>query len=224
MRMPETSDTLERTITNMRWVMLLAAAILAPLAGSLPLPSLLALICLFLVQSLSTIGPYLNLRLPKLSWAVIALLDALLILPIYLQNGGSMGAVFWIGLLPTATFSIAFGAIWGVLTGCLLAVCQIVLLLTETSTTPAILALVESIPLMIIAGGAGNLTQKLDYRMMLAHRKRDEVYTQERDRLKTLVRTVYRMAGAITGSLEPLRILDTALDLASESHALTAQS
>ncbi len=34
--------------------------------------------------------------------------------------------------------------------------------------------------------------------------------------MKTLVRSVYRMASAITGSLEPLRILDTALDLASE--------
>jgi signal transduction histidine kinase len=36
------------------------------------------------------------------------------------------------------------------------------------------------------------------------------------DRLKTLVRSVYRMASAITGSLEPLRILDSALDLATE--------
>jgi signal transduction histidine kinase len=216
MRSPEASESLERTTITLRWAMLVALAILAPLAAPLPLTSLFALILLFLLQLGLSISSYINLRLPKISWAGIAILDALLILPIYLQNGGSIGAIFWIGLLPTATFSIFFGAIWGVLTGCLFAVIQIFLLLPEASATPAILALVESIPLMIIAGGAGNLAGRLDYRMMLARRKRDEAFNQELDRLKTLVRSVYRMASAITGSLEPLRILDTALDLASE--------
>jgi signal transduction histidine kinase len=216
MRTPEASESLERTTITLRWAMLLALAILAPLSTPLPLTSLFALICLFLLQLGFSISSYINLRLPKIAWAGIAMLDSLLILPIYLQNGGSMGGIFWIGLLPTATFSIFFGAIWGVLTGCLLAVIQIILLLPDPSPNPAILALVWSIPLMIIAGGAGNLAGRLDYRMMLARRKTDEAFNQERDRLKTLVRSVYRMASAITGSLEPLRILDTALDLASE--------
>ncbi|MGB7539287.1 MAG: ATP-binding protein [Anaerolineales bacterium] len=216
MRSPEASESLERTTITLRWAMLVALAILAPLTAPLPLTSLFALICLFLLQLGLSISSYINLRLPKIAWAGIAVLDALLILPVYLQNGGSVGAIFWIGLLPTATFSIFFGAIWGVLTGCLLAVIQIILLLPEPSATPAILALVESIPLMIIAGGAGNLAGRLDFRMMVARRKRDEAFNQELDRLKTLVRSVYRMASAITGSLEPLRILDTALDLASE--------
>jgi signal transduction histidine kinase len=216
MRMPEASETQERTTITLRWVMLLALAILAPLTAPLPLASLFTLICLFLLQLGLSFSGYLNLHLPKISWALLALLDGLLILPIYLQNGGSMGAIFWIGLFPTATFSIVFGAIWGVLTGCLLAIVQIVLLLAEPTTTPAILALVESIPLMIIAGGAGSLAQRMDYRLMLARRKRDEAFNSELDRLKTLVRSVYRMASAITGSLEPLRILDTALDLAME--------
>jgi len=216
MRLPESSASLERTTITLRWAMLLALAILAPLKSTLSLPSLLALICLFLLQLTLAIGSYINLRLPRVAWAGIALLDGLLILPIYLQTGGSIGAVFWIGLLPTATFSIYFGSIWGVLTGCLLSLFQIFLLLPLASATPAIFALVEAIPLMIIAGSAGNLAGRLDHSLTLEHRKRDDVFTQELDRLKTLVRSVYRMASAITGSLEPLRILDTALDLAGE--------
>jgi signal transduction histidine kinase len=214
--LPESSASLERTTITLRWAMLLALAILAPLKSTLSLPSLLALICLFLLQLTLAIGSYINLRLPRVAWAGIALLDGLLILPIYLQTGGSIGAVFWIGLLPTATFSIYFGSIWGVLTGCLLSLFQIFLLLPLASATPAIFALVEAIPLMIIAGSAGNLAGRLDHSLTLEHRKRDDVFTQELDRLKTLVRSVYRMASAITGSLEPLRILDTALDLAGE--------
>jgi signal transduction histidine kinase len=216
MRLPESSASLERTTITLRWAMLLALAILAPLKSTLSLPSLLALICLFLLQLTLAIGSYINLRLPRVAWAGIALLDGLLVLPIYLQTGGSIGAVFWIGLLPTATFSIYFGSIWGVLTGCLLSLFQIFLLLPLASATPAIFALVEAIPLMIIAGSAGNLAGRLDHSLTLEHRKRDDVFTQELDRLKTLVRSVYRMASAITGSLEPLRILDTALDLAGE--------
>jgi signal transduction histidine kinase len=216
MKLPEASESLERTTITLRWAMLLALAILAPLKTPLPLFSLFTLILLFLLQLGLSISSYVNLRLPKIAWAGIALLDALLILPIYLQNGGSLGGIFWIGLLPTATCSIFFGAIWGVLTGCLLAVIQIFLLLPEASSNPAVFALVWSIPLMIIAGGAGNLAGRLDYRLMVARRKSDEAFNQELDRLKTLVRSVYRMASAITGSLEPLRILDTALDLATE--------
>jgi signal transduction histidine kinase len=216
MRLPESSASLERTTITLRWAMLLALAIFAPLKSTLALPSLFALICLFLLQLALAIGSYINLRLPRVAWAGIALLDGILILPIYLQTGGSMGAVFWIGLLPTATFSIYFGAIWGVLTGCLLTVLQYLLLISTVDITPAALVLVESIPLMIIAGGAGNLSGRLDHSLTLERRKRDEVFTQELDRLKTLVRSVYRMASAITGSLEPLRILDTALDLAAE--------
>ena len=216
MRLPEASESLERTTITLRWAMLLALAILAPLKATLSLSSLFAITCLFLLQLGLSISSYVNLRLPRIAWAGIALLDALLILPIYLQAGGSAGAIFWIGLLPTATFSIFFGAIWGVLTGCLLSAFQVFLLLSPNDVTPAILALVEAIPLMIIAGGAGNLAGRLDYRLMLSRRKRDEAYNQELERLKTLVRSVYRMASAVTGSLEPLRILDTALDLASE--------
>jgi signal transduction histidine kinase len=216
MGIPAASESLGRTTNTLRWTMLLALAILAPLKTPLPLTSVFSLICLFLLQFGFSISSYFNLRLSKISWVGVAMLDALLILPVYLQTGGSMGAVFWIGLLPTVTFSIVFGAIWGVLTGCLLAVCQIVLLLPEPTTTPAILALVESIPLMVLAGGAGNFAQKLEYRLILSRRKRDEAFNQERDRIKTLVRSVYRMAGAVTGSLEPLRILDTVLDLATE--------
>jgi signal transduction histidine kinase len=216
MRLPESSASLERTTITLRWVILLALAILAPLQKPLPFLSVLALICLFLLQSLLALSSFINVRLPRLAWAGVAMLDTLLILPIYVQTGGSVGSVFWIGLLPTATFSIFFGAIWGVLTGCLLAVFQIFLLLTPEDVTPAALALAEAIPLMIIAGGAGNLAGRLDYRLALERRKRDEVFNQELNRLKTLVRSVYRMASAITGSLEPLRILDTALDLAGE--------
>jgi len=216
MRLPESSASLERTTITLRWVILLALAILAPLQKPLPFLSVLALICLFLLQSLLAVSSFISLRLPRLAWAGVAMLDTLLILPIYVQTGGSVGPVFWIGLLPTSTFSIFFGAIWGVLTGCLLAVFQIFLLLTPENVTPAALALAEAIPLMIIAGGAGNLAGRLDYRLALERRKRDEVFNQELDRLKTLVRSVYRMASAITGSLEPLRILDTALDLAGE--------
>jgi signal transduction histidine kinase len=216
MRTPEASESLERTTITLRWAMLVLLAILAPLITPLPLTSFFALFCLFLLQLGLSLSSYINLRLPRIAWAGIAILDTLFILPIYLQNGGSTGGIFWIGLLPTATFSIFFGAIWGVLTGCLLAVVQIFLLLTETSATPAIFALVWSIPLMVIAGGAGNLAGRLDVRLMLARRKSDEAFNQELDRLKTLVRSVYRMASAITGSLEPLRILDSALDLASE--------
>jgi hypothetical protein len=128
MRTPEASESLERTTITLRWAMLLALAILAPLTTPLPLASLFALLCLFLLQLGLSISSYINLRLPRIAWAGIAVLDALLILPIYLQNGGSVGAIFWIGLLPTATFSIFFGAIWGVLTGCLLAAIQIILL------------------------------------------------------------------------------------------------
>jgi hypothetical protein len=216
MRTPEASESLERTTITLRWAMLVLLAILAPLIAPLPLISFLALFCLFLLQLGLSLSSYINLRLPRIAWAGIAILDALFLLPIYLQNGGSTGGIFWIGLLPTATFSIFFGAIWGVLTGCLLAVVQIFLLLTGTNTTPAIFALAWAFPLMIIAGGAGNLAGRLDVRLMVSRRKSDEVFNQELDRLKTLVRSVYRMASAITGSLEPLRILDTALDLASE--------
>lgn len=216
MRLPEASESLERTTITLRWAMLLAMAILAPLKATLSLFSLFALICLFLLQLGLSISSYINLRLPRVTWAGIALLDALLILPVYLQAGGGAGAIFWIGLLPSATFSIFFGSIWGVLTGCFLAAAQIFLQLVPENVTPAILALVESVPLMIIAGGAGNLAQRLDVRLMVARRKRDEEFNQELDRLKTLVRSVYRMASAITGSLEPLRILDTAIDLATE--------
>jgi signal transduction histidine kinase len=218
MRLPESSASSERTTITLRWVMLLGLAIFAPLKSTLALPSLFALICLFLLQTTLAIGSYLHLRLPRVAWAGIALLDAILILPIYLQTGGSMGAVFWIGLLPTASLSVYFGSIWGVLTGCFLAASQTFLLAPSpgASATPAILALVESIPLMIIAGGAGSLTGRLDHTLTLERRKGDEVFTQELDRLKILVRSVYRMASAITGSLEPLRILDTALDLAAE--------
>jgi signal transduction histidine kinase len=218
MRLPEASESLERTTVTLRWAMLLALAILAPLQAPLPLGSFLAILCLFFLQLALSISSYVNLRLPRMAWAGIALLDALLILPIYLQAGGSTWAIFWIGVLPTATFSIFFGAIWGVLTECLLATVQAFLLVSIDPTTnvPAFLALAEALPLMIIAGGAGNLAARLDYRLTLARRKSDEAFNQELDRLKTLVRSVYRMASAITGSLEPLRILDTALDLASE--------
>jgi signal transduction histidine kinase len=218
MRLPEASESLERTTITLRWAMLLGLAILAPLKAPLPLASFLAITCLFLLQLALSISSYINLRLPRISWAGIALLDALLVLPIFYQNGGSIGAIFWIGVLPTATLSIFFGAIWGVLTETLLAVAQAFLLVSQTpdNSTPAFLVLVEAIPLMIIAGGAGNLAARLDYRLTVARRKTDEVFNQELDRLKTLVRSVYRMASAITGSLEPLRILDTALDLASE--------
>ncbi len=216
MRLPESSASLERTTITLRWAMLLALAIFAPLKSTLSLASLFALVCLFLLQLTLAIGSYINLRLPRVAWAGIALLDALLILPIYVQTGGSMGAVFWIGLLPTATFSIYFGSIWGVLTGLLLTILQYFLLISTVDVTPAVLVLIESIPLMIIAGGAGNLSGRLDRTLTLERRKRDAVFTQELDRLKTLVRSVYRMASAITGSLEPLRILDTALDLAAE--------
>jgi signal transduction histidine kinase len=216
MRLPESSASLERTTINLRWAMLLALAILAPLQSTLPLLSLLALICLFLMQLLLAISSFINFRLPRVAWAGVALLDGVLVLPIYLQTGGSIGPVFWIGLLPTATFSIFFGSIWGVLTGCLLTVFQYIFLLPLESVTPAALALVESVPLMIIAGGAGTLSGRLDRSLTVDRRKRDDVFTQELDRLKTLVRSVYRMASAITGSLEPLRILDTALDLAGE--------
>jgi signal transduction histidine kinase len=218
MRLPEASESLERTIITLRWAMLLGLAILAPLKAPLPLGSFLAVTCLFLLQLALSIGSYVNLRLPRIAWAGIALLDSLLILPVYLQNGGSMSGIFWIGLLPTATFSVFFGAIWGVLTQTLLAVAQAYLLvsLTPSDSTGPFLALGEAIPLMIIAGGAGNLAARLDYRLTLARRKTDEAFNQELDRLKTLVRSVYRMASAVTGSLEPLRILDTALDLALE--------
>jgi signal transduction histidine kinase len=216
MRLPEASESLERTTITLRWAILLAMAIFAPLKEPLPLPSLLAVICLFLLQLMLSISSYINLRLPRVSWAGIALLDALLILPVYLQTGGSTGGIFWIGLLPAATLSVFFGSIWGVLTGCLLSALQIFALLTPEDVTPAVLALAEAVPLMILAGGAGTFAARLDYRLMQARRKRDEEYNQELDRLKTLVRSVYRMASAITGSLEPLRILDTALDLATE--------
>jgi signal transduction histidine kinase len=216
MRLPDASESLERTVVTLRWSLLLALAILAPLRHSLPISSFLAIVCLFVLQIALSIGSYVNLRLPRLAWAGIALLDTLLILPIYLQNGASTGAIFWIGLLPTATFSIFFGSIWGVLTGCFLSAFQVFILLSPDNPTPSILALVESIPLMIIAGGAGNLMQRLDLRLMMQRRKVDEEFNRELDRLKTLVRSVYRMASAITGSLEPLRILDTALDLALE--------
>ncbi|MBN1439512.1 MAG: GAF domain-containing protein [Anaerolineales bacterium] len=216
MRLPEASESLERTTITLRWAMLLATAILAPIGGPLPPESFLALIFLFVLQVVLSISSYINLRLPRLSWIGIALLDALLILPVYLRAGGGAGAVFWIGLLPAATFSIFFGSIWGVLTGCFMAAAQVFLQLSPENITPAVFALVWSVPLMIIAGGAGNLAQRLDYRLMLARRKRDEEFNQELDRLKTMNRSVYRMASAITGSLEPLRILDTALDLATE--------
>jgi signal transduction histidine kinase len=216
MRLPEGSESLERTVITLRWSLLLAMAILAPLQHPLPISSFLALVCLFLLQIMLSIGSYVNLRLPRLAWAGIALLDTLFILPIYMQSGASQGATFWIGLLPTMTFSIFFGSIWGVLTGCFLSAFQVFLLLSPDNATPSILALVESVPLMIIAGGAGNLMQRIDLRLMMQRRKVDEEFNRELDRLKTLVRSVYRMASAITGSLEPLRILDTALDLALE--------
>jgi signal transduction histidine kinase len=218
MRLPDSSESLERTTITLRWAMLLGLAILAPLTATLPLASFLAITCLFLLQLALSIGSYVNLRLSRIAWGGIALLDALLILPIYLQNGGSLSAIFWIGLLPTATLSIFFGAIWGVLAETLLAVVQAYLLLSLNPNDNAgpLLALGEAVLLMIIAGGAGNLASRLDYRLTLARRKTDEAFNQEMDRLKTLVRSVYRMAGAVTGSLEPLRILDTALDLALE--------
>ncbi|MFN2299522.1 MAG: hypothetical protein ACK2UB_11795, partial [Anaerolineales bacterium] len=218
MRLPDSSESLERTTITLRWAMLLGLAILAPLTATLPLASFLAITCLFLLQLALSIGSYVNLRLSRIAWGGIALLDALLILPIYLQNGGSLSAIFWIGLLPTATLSIFFGAIWGVLAETLLAVVQAYLLLSLNPNDNAgpLLALGEAVLLMIIAGGAGNLASRLDYRLTLARRKTDDAFNQEMDRLKTLVRSVYRMAGAVTGSLEPLRILDTALDLALE--------
>src|SRR4030042_5775483 len=178
MRSPEASESLERTTITLRWAMLVALAILAPLPAPLPLLSLFALICLFLLQLGLSISSYINLRLPRIAWAGIALLDALLILPVYLQAGGGAGAIFWVGLLPTAPFSIFFGSIWGVLTGCFLAAAQIFLQLAPENVTPAIFALGWSIPLMVIAGGAGNLAQRLDYRLMLARRQRDEECNQ----------------------------------------------
>lgn len=223
MKRPEPTETMERTLITLRWVMfgilsiasLIWLSAVAPYGKTLSLTAILAYICLFLLQLALSVGNYLGLRLHRLAWAGIGLLDTLLVLSIYCQTDGATGPALWIGLWPAITFSVFFGSIWGVLTGGLITLGQIFLQLPD-NIWPAIWALLEGILVMFGAGGMGAFAQRMDYRLMMERRKRGEGVSQETDRLKTLMRSVYRMAGAITGSLEPLRILDTALDLATE--------
>jgi signal transduction histidine kinase len=223
MKLPEATETMERTLVILRWVMfgiltvgsLVWAAVVAPLGRSLSGTALVGFLCLLLLQMAISISSYIGFRIHRLAWAGIGLLDALLVISIYSQIDGSVGPALWVGLWPAITFSITFGSIWGVLAGCLIAFVQVFLLLPD-NVWPAVWALLEGVLVMVGAGAIGSYAQRLDYRLMLDRRKREEVVGQETDRLKTLVRSVYRMASAITGSLEPLRILDTALDLATE--------
>jgi signal transduction histidine kinase len=224
MKLPEPTETMERSLITLRWVMfgILSIAVLIWLAAILPegrglsSPGILSCVCLFLLQLALSIGSYVNLRFHRLAWAGIGLLDVLLVISIYLATDGSLGPAFWIGFWPALTYSFFFGSIWGVLTGCLITFLQVFLLLSSDNVWPSIWALLEGILIMVVAGLAGGFAQRMDYRLVMERRKRDETYNQELGRIKTLVRSVYRMAGAISGSLEPLRILDTALDLATE--------
>jgi signal transduction histidine kinase len=214
------SDSIERTLISLRWAMFGAIAILAPLRGDLSSTAKLALGTLFLLQMAISLVHFYGIRFPKLLWAVIALLDSVLLMPVYLSTNGPVGWLFILaGLYPITTVSLCFGSIWGVLAGLVVAVAQIYSLLIqnpETGWAHAILALLESIPLMILAGLLGVYVQRIDLRQATANRKQDDVTDLETGRLRTLMRSVYRMAGAITESLEPLRILDTALNLAQE--------
>jgi signal transduction histidine kinase len=211
---------MERTLISLRWAMFGAIAILAPLRGELSATAKLALGTLFLLQMAISLIHFYGIRFPRFLWAVIALLDSVLILPVYLSAYGPVGWLLLLaGLYPVTTVSLCFGAIWGVLAGCLIAVSQAYSLLfpiSDTSWAPAILALLESIPLMVLAGLLGIYVQRNDLRQATENRKHDEVINEGTDRLQTMMRSVYRMASAITESLEPLRILDTALNLAQE--------
>jgi signal transduction histidine kinase len=218
MRLPNATESMERTLITLRWGMFGVLALLLAAFGPISSTTQVALVGLLLLQIALSIGGYVNVRFPRWAWAGVGLLDTLIILPIYLQTGGSEGPALWISLWPAVTFSFFFGSIWGVLTGCLIAVLQIFLLLMLNldSVWPAVWALLESIVIMAAAGTVGSFAQRKDYSIMVDRRKHDQVVDRETDRLKTLVRSVYRMAGAIAGSLEPLRILDTAIDLAGE--------
>jgi signal transduction histidine kinase len=224
MKFPEPTDSMERSLITLRWAMfgilsiatLIWLVAILPEGRSLSPTGILSFVCLFLLQIALSIGSYVNPRFRRLAWAGIGLLDTLLVISIYVATDGSTGPAFWITLWPALTFSFFFGSIWGVLTGCLITFLQVFLMLSSDNIWPSIWALLEGILVMVVAGLAGGFAQRLDYRLVVEHRKRDETYNQEMSRLKTLVRSVYRMASAITGSLEPLRILDTALDLATE--------
>jgi signal transduction histidine kinase len=228
MRSRYPTDSMERTLISLRWAMFGGMAVLAPLLGELSQPAKMALGALFLLQLAIGLTHYYGIRFPRLLWAVIAALDSVLILPVYLSAHGPTGPLFLLaGLYPVTTVSLCFGSIWGVLAGCLIAVAQAYGLLfpiSDTSWVPAILALMESLPLMILAGWLGNYVQNIEYKQAAGNRKRDEASNQEQGRLQTMMRSVYRMAGAITGSLEPLRILDTALNLALEGSGETGSA
>jgi signal transduction histidine kinase len=220
MRSRYPTGSMERTLISLRWAMFGAVAVLVSATGGLTPTGKLTLGALFLLQLAIALTHYYKIQFPRLLWTVIAVLDSILILPAYVSANGPVGPLFLLaGLYPVITISLCFGSIGGVLAGCLVAVMQAygeLFPVTDTSWIPASLSLLESPLLMILAAWLGNYVQRIDYKQALESRKQDEITLQEQDRLKTMVRSVYRMAGAITGSLEPLRILDTALNLAQE--------
>ena len=197
----------------MRWIVLVS--LLASLAANdrLTDPSAWALIPLIGWNILLSVLAGLSMRLRWFHRRVVLGVDFLLAALFFWAQGGLVGPVAWVGLLPIFTGAIYFEMAGAFLAAGLFAVLQYLIsrdLFTASTLIAASSRIVLTLTLGALAGFAGRhamrrLRNVRQYRLDREERLRH----MESERL----RAIYELTSTLTATLSYKRVLDSALDL-----------
>ncbi len=201
-----------------RWAGLLLFSWQLASARAYDLPIILALALTAAWNVFMTILALRNTRLPLHRLLSVAV-DLIAALVIFYFSGGFQGPLVWAGVLPLLSAGMYYEWRGGVLTGSLLAVCQLVLGLVATGSVQWQsfgLAIGWNLALGLVLGALGGriiIQLRSAYHAQVNRRRQAELEAQREEGNR--LRAFYRMIETLSATLNYQVVLDTILDLSA---------
>jgi signal transduction histidine kinase len=213
MRRFETPYLADWFAVSLRWMVLVGLIISLSLVGKLTSVPFVPLMLLLVWNILMSILAGLCVRLKKYHRQIVLAIDFLLAAIFFWAQGGLIGTVAWVGLIPILTGAVYF-EMWGAFAMAVaFAAWQYMILgilLKNALDTTVLFGIGSTLVMGLISGVAGKyLMRRLRSERQTRMDADERIRRMENERL----RAIYELTSTLTATLSYKRVLDSALDL-----------
>jgi hypothetical protein len=213
MRRFETPYVADWLAASLRWIVLVGLIIAVSLRGQLGGLALWPLVLLFAWNVLMSLLAAFSIRAGRYHRQIVFVVDFLLAALCFWMQGGLLGAVAWVGVMPILTGAVYFET-WGAFAAAgLFAASQYLIsrdLFSDGVTLDSFTKLAWTLAVGLVSGLAGRFVMS---RLRTSRRTRLDVEERRRHMESERLRAIYELSSTLTATLSYKHVLDSALDL-----------
>ena len=202
--------------SNLRWLLLLAAAVFVLAGRQEPSSAAVTLVILTgLANFALTLYEFADPGRPWLIWLTLTL-DFMLGLSLYLATGAADGRLIWIGLLPGLTATLRFDWVGALLvTSAFLALQSLLTLLMAPGLQPVLTVLVAAGIILPITLASAFIAHQLRAHVETNVRHQYQADFRRSAVLRQHARAIYEMSSTVSATLNYKEVLEAALNFGS---------